>query len=130
MDPLRFLTLAEVLYLHAESLARFGGLAGVREPGLVESAMASAENTFHYGNGTVFEVAASYAFHLAESQAFLDGNKRTAAACALMFLRLNGQPMVRDDGTLFQAMISIAERRSDKRRLADVLKRLCDEFHV
>lgn len=108
MDSPWFLSLAEVNYLHRESLARFGGLEGVREPGLVESALASAENAFYYANGTLFDVAASYAFHLAESQALFDGNKRTAAAAALAFLRRNGKAMIVDDGTLYDAMMAIA----------------------
>lgn len=73
-----FLLLDEVLRLHALSLAEHGGAEGTREPGLVDSALASAENTFHYGKGDLFDIAASYALHIAESQAFLDGNKRTA----------------------------------------------------
>ena len=108
-------------------MAHFGGLEGVREPGLVESALASAENTFYYANGTLFDVAASYAFHLAESQAFSDGNKRTAAASALVFLRRNGKAMIVDDGTLYDAMIAIATKAMDKRGLAVVLRRLCDQ---
>ena len=127
MDSPRFLSFAEVNYLHRESLARFGGLEGVREPGLVESALASAENTFYYANGTLFDVAASYAFHLAESQAFFDGNKRTAAAAALAFLRRNGKAMIVDDGTLYDAMIAIAKKTMDKRGLAAVLSRLCHQ---
>lgn len=127
MDSPRFLSLAEVNYLHQESLARFGGLEGVREPGLVESALASAENTFYYANGTLFDVAASYAFHLAEAQAFFDGNKRTAAAAALAFLRRNGKAMIVDDGTLYDAMIAIARKTMDKRGLAAVLSLLCDQ---
>jgi len=75
-----FLTLAEVHYLHGQLIDRFGGTHGVRDPGLVESAMASAVNTYVYGAVDLFEVAATYAFHLAESQPFLDGNKRVGAA--------------------------------------------------
>jgi hypothetical protein len=80
-----FLTRAEVEYLHAESLRRFGGSTGTREPGLVDSALGAAMNTWHCGRGDVFDVAASDAFHLAEAQAYLDGNKRTAAMAALVF---------------------------------------------
>jgi death on curing protein len=91
VDEPRFLTLAEVLHLHDQSLARFGGLAGIGDRGLVESALASAKNTFCYGGGgSLFEIAAAYAFRIAEVQAFLDGNKRTAAAAAIAFLRLTG----------------------------------------
>ena len=85
-----FLTLAEVLRIHARSLVEHGGGDGIREPGLVASALASAQNTFHYGNGDLFDIAASDAFHLAESQAFIDGNKRAAVASALVFLARNG----------------------------------------
>jgi death-on-curing protein len=62
-----FLTRAEVEYLHAESLRRFGGSTGTREPGLVDSALGAAMNTWHCGRGDVFDVAASDAFHLARS---------------------------------------------------------------
>ena len=120
----RFLTLAEVLYLHAESLARFGGAAGIREPGMIESALGSAQNAFWYGQGNLFDVAAAYAFHIAESQAFLDGNKRTAASAAIAFLRVNGIAFPKDDGSVYRAMIQIAEKHLDKPGLAAVLRLL------
>jgi death-on-curing protein len=122
LDEPKFLTLAEVLYLHDESLARYGGSAGVREPGLIESALSSAQNAFLYGCGGLFEIAAAYAFHIAQSQAFVDGNKRTAAAAAISFLRENGVRYPKDDGSLYKAMIEIAEKRLDKNGLAAVLK--------
>ena len=59
-----------------------GGSDGMRDPGAVESALASAQNTWFYAGGDLFDIAATYAFHLAESQAFLDGNKRTAVVSA------------------------------------------------
>jgi death-on-curing protein len=123
----KFLTLAEVLYLHDESLARYGGQAGVRDLGLVESALASAQNTLWYSSGGLFEIAAAYAFHLAESQAFIDGNKRTAAAAAILFLIRNGLHFPKDDGSLYRAMIEIAEKRLDKNGLAAVLKQLIEK---
>ncbi len=126
-DEPRFLKLAEVLYLHDESLARFGGSSGVREPGLVESALGSAQNAFSYGHGNLFDIAAAYAFHIAESQAFVDGNKRTAAAAAISFLRLNGIRFPKDDGSVYKAMIQIAEKRLDKAGLAVVLRLLVEK---
>ena len=116
----------EVLYLHDESLRRFGGSAGIRERGLIESALGSAQNVFWYGHGNLFDVAAAYAFHIAESQAFIDGNKRTAAASAISFLRLNGVCFPKDDGSVYRAMITIAEKRLDKTGLAAVLKQLTE----
>ena len=127
VDEPRFLKLAEVLYLHDESLARFGGSSGVREPGLVESALGSAQNAFWYGHGNLFDIAAAYAFHIAESQAFADGNKRTAAAAAISFLRLNGIRFPKDDGSVYKAMIEIAEKRLDKAGLAVVLRLLVEK---
>jgi len=122
LDEPNFLTLAEVLYLHDESLARYGGSAGIREPGLIESALGSAQNAFWYGRGDLFDIAAAYAFHLAESQAFIDGNKRTAVSSAISFLRKNGINYPKDDGSLYKAMIEIAQKRLHKNGLATVLK--------
>jgi len=127
LDEPKFLTLAEVLYLHDESLARYGGSAGVRELGLVESALGSAQNAFWYGRGGLFEIAAAYAFHIAESQAFVDGNKRTAAASAISFLRKNGARFPKDDGSVYRAMMEIAEKRLDKKGLAAVLKQMAEK---
>jgi len=126
LDEPKFLTRAEVLYLHEESLRRYGGSAGIREPGMIESALGSAQNAFWYGGGGLFEIAAAYAFHIAESQAFIDGNKRAAAASAISFLRKNGIRFPKDDGSVYQAMIEIAETRLDKKGLAAVLKQLTD----
>jgi len=123
------LKLAEVLYLHDLSLECFGGSPGVREAGLVESALGSAQNVFWYGQGGLFEVAAAYAYHLAEAQAFVDGNKRTAVAAADLFLRLNQVPFPLDDGTVYRALIDIAEKRLDKAGLALVLRRLVEKQH-
>lgn len=87
-----FLETEDVLDLHEESLTRYGGATGLREPGLLDSALASAHNTFLYANGDVYDVAAAYGFHLAESQCFFDGNKRTGIGAALLFLKLNCVP--------------------------------------
>jgi death-on-curing protein len=116
----------EVLHLHDESLARFGGSAGVGDPGLVESALGSAQNAHWYGKGGMFEIAAAYAFHIAESQAFNDGNKRTGAASAITFLALNGISFPKDDGSVYQAPIDVANKQLDKAGLALVLRKLVE----
>ena len=115
----RFLHLKTVLWLHQQSLTLHGGLDGVRDMAAVESAMGAAENTYYYGGGDRFEIAAAYAFHLAEAQGFLDGNKRTAVACALTFL---GGPSS-NQPELYDAMIAIAKREMDKAGLAAVLRK-------
>lgn len=95
----------------------------MRDPGAVESALASAQNTWFYAGGDLFDIAATYAFHLAESQAFLDGNKRTAVVSALTFLKLNGAYAPPNQSELYDAMIAIAQRRLDKAGLAAILRR-------
>jgi len=118
-----FLTLEEVLKIHARSLAEHGGSEGIREPGLVESALASAANTFHYGGGDLCDIAASYAFHLAESQAFVDGNKRTGVAAALIFLARNGLYAQPAKWELYLAMIDVAKKKKTKGDLAEIFRR-------
>jgi death on curing protein len=122
-----FLKLAEVLYLHDQSLVLFGGSAGIRDLGLVESALGSAQNTYWYTGGDLFGIAAAYAFHIAQAQAFIDGNKRTAVASAFTFLERNGLTVPPDDGSAYSAMIDIAEKRLDKSGLADVFRKLCSQ---
>ena len=119
----RFITLDLVMMNHRQSLKEHGGIDGLRDAGAVESALAAAQNTWHYRGGDLFEIAATYAFHLAESQAFLDGNKRTALTSALFFLAGNGITGVPNQTELYDAMIAIADRRLDKAGLAAVLRR-------
>jgi death-on-curing protein len=118
-----FLTLDEVLLIHARSLAEHGGSEGTRDPGLIESALAAARNTFHYANGDWFDVAASYAFHLAEAQAFLDGNKRTGVAAAMIFLARNGVYAQPARWELYTTMIDVAKKTKTKADLAEVFRK-------
>jgi death on curing protein len=118
-----FLTLDEVLQIHARSLAQHGGSEGVRDLGLVESALASAINVFHYAGGDVFDVAAAYAFHLSEAQAFLDGNKRTAVVAALVFLARNGAYVQPSTWQLYSAVIEVTEKKKSKADLADLFRK-------
>ena len=82
------------------------------------------EVMYFYGQGDLFSIAAAYAFHIAQNQPFLDGNKRTGMGSALTFLELNGVDIEDfDDGPLYDAMIAIPERRLDKAGLAEVFRR-------
>lgn len=118
-----FLSLEQVLLIHQRSLVEHGGSDGIRDSGLVESALASARNTFHYSQQDLFEVAASYAFHLAEAQAFLDGNKRTGVASALVFLALNGVYTQPPKWELYLAMIDVAQKKPTKSDLAAIFRK-------
>ena len=81
-----------VVAVQEQLLAVFGGAAGVRDTGLLESALARPENRFAYRRTavTIFDLAAAYAFGLAKNHPFVDGNKRIAFTTAVMFLELNG----------------------------------------
>lgn len=120
----KFIALETVLDLHEEGIRRFGGSAGIRDHGLIESALGAAQNVFYYGNADLFEIAGAYAYHLAQAQAFLDGNKRVAVAAALVFLAANGCPRKIDTGVIYGAIIGIAERRLTKADLAAVFREL------
>lgn len=122
MSP-EFLDRDIVMDIHRESLVRHGGLDGLRDENAILSALASAQNTYLYGPRDLHDVAASYAFHLAESQAFLDGNKRTGLGAALTFLHLNGCVDAGDGLVLYDAMIAIARRELDKVGLAALLRK-------
>mgnify|MGYP003575075567 FL=1 len=119
---MRFLTVDDIHFLHQRSIQRFGGTLGVRDHGGLESAVFHPQNVALYGNGDVFDVAAAYAFHIAESQCFLDGNKRTAAAAALNFLANNEESLAVDDLRLHDLLIGIAEKRYTKVDLAGYLR--------
>ena len=79
-----------VLALHDEQIAEHGGIAGVRDLGLVESALGRPQNLAVYSEPDAADLAAAYAFGLARNHPFADGNKRTAAVVSLLFLMLNG----------------------------------------
>jgi len=80
-----------VLALHEQLLAEFGGTAGIRDAGLLASALARPEQLFAYGKPTMFELAAAYCFGLVKNHPFVDGNKRIGFAATVLFLELNGQ---------------------------------------
>jgi death-on-curing protein len=107
-------------------LEAYGGQAGVRDRGSIESAVAMPSQTFggDFVHADLFEMAAAYAFHIAENQAFVDGNKRTGLAAALTFLRLNGVSVLDPQGRLYAAMIAIGTKQMDKYGLAALLREL------
>ena len=80
----------DCLGFHGELLARFGGLDGLRDEGLLDSALGRPLQLFHYGNPTLFDLAASYAHGIVKNHPFLDGNKRSGLMSAALFLEMNG----------------------------------------
>lgn len=125
MSEPKFLTLEQVLEIHRTQLQLFGGQDGLRDQGALESAIAQPEAGFgdQYLHAYPFAMAAAYAFHLAENQPFVDGNKRTALDCALTFLEANGITIQDADMALYQAMIDVGNKRLTKDGLAALLKK-------
>jgi death-on-curing protein len=124
-DPV-FLDVEDVLLIHEEQLSRYGGAAGIRDAGLLESAVAvpRASAGGEFAHQDIFAMAAAYAFHIAQNQPFLDGNKRTGLLAALAFLDLNGVEIADPEGRLYDAMIAIAERKLDKPGMGHLLREL------
>ncbi len=123
-DP-EFLTLDEVLGIHADQIRTYGGGSGVRDLELLRSALAVPETTFdgEYLPTTVFEMAGAYLFHIARNHPFVDGNKRTALMCALVFLGLNGERVAADPDELYQWVDGVAAGTVDKAEATVSLKR-------
>lgn len=122
-DPL-FISREVILEIHRASLERHGGMDGLRDPGLLDSALMQPEAAYFYSQADLATIAAAYAFHIAQNQPFIDGNKRTAVGAALLFLSANDVNVDDFDGDeLYDAMIGIAEKRLDKAGLAAVLRR-------
>lgn len=93
---------------HAEQLAEHGGGEGVRDAGLLESAMARPQNLAAYGEPDAAELAAAYAYGVARNHPFVDGNKRTAAVVSETFLVLNGYMLTATDAELVVAFLALA----------------------
>ena len=99
---------AVALAAHEEQLAEHGGAIGVRDPNMLDSAMARPLNLVAYGEPDIADLAASYAFGIARNHPFVDGNKRTAAVVSETFLALNGHRLDCDDVELVTTFLSLA----------------------
>jgi death-on-curing protein len=128
IDPL-FLTLDEALGLHADQIRRYGGSSGLRDLGLLQSALAMPETSFdeEFLHGTLFEMAAAYLFHIARNHPFVDGNKRTALMCALVFLGLNSKRLDAESEALYALVDGVAAGSVDKAEVSVFLRQSCRE---
>lgn len=123
MDPC-FLTLDEVLALHEDQIRRYGGAIGLRDAGLLSSAVATPRATFdgELLHGTLVEIAAAYLYHLARNHPFVDGNKRTALAACLAFLWLNDYELEAGEDELTDLVLGVAAGRVSKAQVAVFLE--------
>ncbi|HHY92413.1 MAG TPA: type II toxin-antitoxin system death-on-curing family toxin [Firmicutes bacterium] len=126
MEKIVFLTLAEVVTVHQDQIERYGGAPGIRDWALLNYALAVPEASFGgaYLHTDLSAMAAAYAFHLAQNHPFVDGNKRTALACALVFLELNGVTVRDPEGRLYGAMMQVAKGEMDNSTLTLIFSKL------
>jgi len=121
----RFLTLAEVIAIHAEVLTLHGGADGLWDEGALRSAIAQPEQSFEdeYLHSTLPEMAAAYVFHISQNHPFVDGNKRTGLLSAVTFVFLNNQVVVGSKEEIEALVIGVAEHRFSKADLVSWFRR-------
>ncbi len=107
-----------VLAIHDAQTAEHGGNPGIRDMGLLESALARPQNRAAYGEPDIAELAAAYAFGIARNHPFVDGNKRVSAVVCRLFLRLNGSDLNADEPTRLRIWLGLAEGSLSEEELA------------
>lgn len=108
--------------LHDETISNEGGAHGLRDEGLLESALARPMNAWNYGVTDIHELAASYAFGLAKNHAFIDGNKRAAFLACAVFLEVNGYRLIAAEAHAALAFLDLAAGDMSETELADWLR--------
>ena len=126
MKKIDFLTLAEVIEIHADQIKHYGGTGETRDINLLSSAVAMPYASFSgdFFHGDIYEMAAAYAFHICQNHPFIDGNKRTALAASLVFLDINGISVSDSEGKLYEATMDIASGKMKKEEFANILRNL------
>ncbi len=122
---LYFLSLEDVLEVHADQINRYGGRQGIRDQGLLISAIAQPHALFggNYLHPTIHDKAAAYLFHLSQNHPFVDGNKRVAVVSALMFLAMNDYSFDYDEKSLEKMTFSVAKGTLKKTEIAYFLSK-------
>lgn len=124
MQTPKFLEIADVLDIHQILIEQLGGMSGVRDEGLLESALSQPKASF-FGellHPTIYEQAAAYLYHLAKNHPFLDGNKRTAYGAMEAFLRLNGYNLALSNEESYNMVIQVAQGEMSKEELTSLLE--------
>jgi death-on-curing protein len=122
-DEPSFLNREAIDEIHEWQIATYGGSYGLRDENGLESAIAAPQNIYYYEDADIFELAAAYLYHLAESQAYVDGNKRTALHAATIFLENAGiDTGLLDSSTLYDVLIQVANHQMDRRDVARYLR--------
>ena len=113
-----WLELQIVIAIHEKQIAEHGGLSGLRDRGLLESAIARPQHLYAYGEPTIFDMAAAYAGGIVKNHPFLDGNKRTGFMTAYTFLRRNGMHLRAAQADAVQSVLALASSEMTEEQFA------------
>jgi death-on-curing protein len=119
-----FLDLAYTLRLHQSLIETYGGANGIRDMGLLLSAISMPQASFSgtYLHSDLYEMAAAYLYHIVQNHPFYDGNKRTGAAAAIVFLEMNEIELDTDEDGLVEITLAAANGQTDKPRIAEFFR--------
>ncbi len=131
MQPIVFLSVDDVLMIHNRVIEEFGGDSGLRDRGLLESAVAMPQSTFGGADlhPRLAEKAAAYHFHLCTNHAFVDGNKRVAVAAAEVFLLINGHELSASDDVIEELTQGVAGGQLSKDQVMEFFEKFIMESH-
>ena len=123
MPPL-FLDISHILRIHLSMIERYGGEEGVRDVGLLHSALAMPQTSFggEILHRDLFEMAAAYLYHLVQNHPFIDGNKRTGTAAALVFLAMNNVEVEADEESLVDLTLAVVRGEAGKAEIAEFFR--------
>ena len=124
---MKFLSLSEILEIHQDQVARYGGALGIRDIELLKSAKGIPMATYggDFLHTDVYEMAAAYLYHLVKNHPFLDGNKRVGAVAALVFLLLNGYDFDAPEDDFAELVLAVARGELDKAQVTVFIRRWC-----
>lgn len=125
MTPPVWVAREAILAVHDQLLAEFGGDSGIRDAGLLDSALARPENKFASDEVTLFDLAAAYAFGIVKNHPFIDGNKRTGFMTAIMFIERNGRRFAAPEADALVRTLALAAGEMTEAEYAGWLKENC-----
>ncbi|MGH9897922.1 MAG: type II toxin-antitoxin system death-on-curing family toxin [Pyrinomonadaceae bacterium] len=125
-----FLTKEEVIQIQARLIDEFGGTHGLRDEGALESALKVAGNREYYENADLATCSATYAYHLTKAHAFIDGNKRIAAAVAEIFLEINGAQLNTTNEKIIKLFLNIADGKITREAVEQVFRQRVAGLHI
>lgn len=127
MTIVKFIKKGTVLIFHKQLIEDYGGVNGLRDEGLLDSALAQAKTTMfgEYLHRDIIEMAAAYGYYLCQDHPFIDGNKRIAFVVMDTFLQVNGWEIIADERAVFSLMLDLADDKIDKNQLAEWLRENC-----